>query len=410
MTDVSTRSSKDGTNVYRPEDHTDFAHTGPGTLAGRFMRSFWQPVFRSDDLPPKRARPIKIMSQDFTVYRGETGIAHVTAFRCAHRGTQLSAGWVEGDCIRCFYHGWKYDGAGQCVEQPAEDPSYAAKIRIRSYPTQDYLGLIFAYLGEGEPPPFPRYPDYEAAPLVVRTYVRPCNYFQHLDNIGDPLHVPFVHGTRWEYGRGNWQPENLVKLLPPEENEWGFTAGSVEPDGTAHVDGLGMPNIREAAERVRHHRGGTSQSIRWQVPLDDESHVDFTLTTVTETRAAGLRHRSEAEWEEIAARVNELTYAVLSGRMTIEEAEAIAAEDSRFGAQADVGLFQDTVAQAGQGAIWDRQDEHLGRSDVAVIMRRKIWERELRALAEGRPLKQWTRPVGGYGGTWTDPALALKDA
>src|SRR6266542_3694406 len=88
----------------------DFAHTGPGTPAGRFLR------------------------EDYTLYRGEEGQVHLVDFRCAHRGTQLSTGWVEGDCIRCFYHGWKYDGAGQCVEQPAEDAGFASKVRIRSYP------------------------------------------------------------------------------------------------------------------------------------------------------------------------------------------------------------------------------------------------------------------------------------
>lgn len=407
MVQPGTRRSAGGNRKYKPEDWTDFAHTGPETLAGRYMRLFWQPIYRSEDLAPKRAKPIRIMSEDFTLYRGETGNVHLLDFRCAHRGTQLSAGWVEGDCIRCFYHGWKYDGSGQCVEQPAEDPTYAAKISVRSYPTEDYLGLIFAYLGEGDPPPFPRLPDFEELQLIARTYVRPCNYFQHLDNIGDPIHVPFVHGTRWEHGRGNWQPENLVSLLPPEENDFGFTAGSVEPDGTAHADALGMPNIREAGGRQRHHPGGTSRSIRWQVPIDDESHVDFCLTSVTEAQAARLRPRSAAEWEDIAARVNELTFGVLDGRMSIEEAEALAAVDSHFGgAQADVGLFQDTVAQAGQGAIFDRSNEHLGRSDVAVIMRRKLWERELRALAEGGPLKQWTRPVGGLSRAWVDPAIA----
>src|SRR4029453_2584574 len=104
-------------------------------------------------------------SQDFTIYRGEDGTAHVVAPRCAHRGTQLSTGWVEGDCIRCFYHGWKYDGAGQCVEQPAEDAGFAGKVKIESSPTEEYLGLVFAYLGEAQrdatgafrPPPLPRY-------------------------------------------------------------------------------------------------------------------------------------------------------------------------------------------------------------------------------------------------------------
>jgi hypothetical protein len=53
---------------------------------------------------------------------------------------------------------------------------------------------------------------------------------------------------------------------------------------------------------------------------------------------------------------------------------------------------QDYVAQVGQGTIMNREEEHLGRSDGGVIVLRKIWERELRALAEGRPLKNWSRP------------------
>ncbi len=136
----------------------DFARTGPDTLAGQYLRRFWHPVYRSQDLPLGKMVPIQIMSERFTLYRGETGIPHVVAFRCAHRGTQLSTGWVEGDCVRCRYHGWKYDGSGQCVEQPGEDESNAAKVQIRSYPTKEYLGHIFAYLGVGEPPPLRRFP------------------------------------------------------------------------------------------------------------------------------------------------------------------------------------------------------------------------------------------------------------
>ena len=96
---------------------TDLVSTEPGSLAGRYMRRFWHPVHRADDLMPGQAKPIQIMSERFTLYRGEGGAPHVVGFRCAHRGTQLSAGWVEGDCIRCMYHGWLYDSTGQCVEQ-----------------------------------------------------------------------------------------------------------------------------------------------------------------------------------------------------------------------------------------------------------------------------------------------------
>ncbi|MBM2812560.1 MAG: hypothetical protein HW416_3319, partial [Chloroflexi bacterium] len=78
------------------------------------MRRFWHPIYRAQDLAPGRAIPVRVMSEDFTLYRGEaaafllpegdgTGRPHLLAFRCAHRGTQLSTGWVEGEDLRCFY-------------------------------------------------------------------------------------------------------------------------------------------------------------------------------------------------------------------------------------------------------------------------------------------------------------------
>jgi 5,5'-dehydrodivanillate O-demethylase len=109
-------------------DGVDFVHTGPGTLAGRYLRMYWQPVYVSQELKAGYAVPIHILGESFTLYRGASGKAYIVDFRCAHRGTQLSVGWVEDDCIRCFYHGWKYDGAGQCIEQPAENESFAQKI------------------------------------------------------------------------------------------------------------------------------------------------------------------------------------------------------------------------------------------------------------------------------------------
>lgn len=64
-------------------DNESIVYTGPGTLAGRYLRMFWQPVYRAEDLAPGRAMPIRIMSEDFTLYRGEGGIPHVVAFRLA---------------------------------------------------------------------------------------------------------------------------------------------------------------------------------------------------------------------------------------------------------------------------------------------------------------------------------------
>src|SRR5438552_4241412 len=91
----------------------DFASSGPESLAGRYLRRYWQPVYAAGELPTGSARPLQVMNERFTLYRGESGLPQLVAFRCAHRGTQLSTGWVEGDDLRCLYHGWKYDSSGQ---------------------------------------------------------------------------------------------------------------------------------------------------------------------------------------------------------------------------------------------------------------------------------------------------------
>src|SRR5687767_850179 len=123
----------------------DFQHTGPTKLAGRYMRRFWQPIFHSSELPAGRAKPVKVMNVDYTLYRGEDGKPYLTQQRCPHRGLQLSTGSVEGSSIRCFYHGWMFDKTGACVQQPAESPAFCDRIRIKKYPCQDYLGFVFAY-------------------------------------------------------------------------------------------------------------------------------------------------------------------------------------------------------------------------------------------------------------------------
>jgi 5,5'-dehydrodivanillate O-demethylase oxygenase subunit len=368
-------------------NYSDFVHTDPGTLAGRFMRMFWQPIYRSQDLAVAKAVPVKIMGEDFTLYRGESGQAHLLAPRCAHRGTQLSVGRVEGDCIRCFYHGWKYDGSGQCVEQPAEEVSFAGKIRIRSYPTEEYLGLVFAYLGEGTPPLLPRFPEFEEeGVLEVETFLRPCNYFNDLDNACDPLHVTFVHGdSRIDINRFI----DAAKLAA-EENEFGL---SIKIPRTTHGAGLrvnqyGMPNIQllklppvdKAETKWR-------DFISWRVPVDDLRYVSFNLNMVYLDVDDAQRYKA-ARAEALAkasATPADLAPDVLAGKTIIEDVK------HRI---PDVVRLQDDVVLVAQGVIPDRSRDHLGRSDVGVILLRKIWRRELEAMAKGQPVKRWVRAPG----------------
>jgi phenylpropionate dioxygenase-like ring-hydroxylating dioxygenase large terminal subunit len=171
---------------------------GPGTPAGTILRRYWQPVALSSSVAAGAALPIRALGEELALYRDDGGAAHLVGGRCAHRGTLLHSGWVEGDCLRCMYHGWKYAPDGQCVEQPAEPDGFARTARIAAYPTQEYAGIVFGYLGDGAPPPLPRFPELDAPGFVTMASVRPpgpwpVNFFQVLENNVDPVHLCFVH-------------------------------------------------------------------------------------------------------------------------------------------------------------------------------------------------------------------------
>jgi 5,5'-dehydrodivanillate O-demethylase oxygenase subunit len=374
-------------------DYRDFVHTGPGTLAGRYMRTFWQPVWVSDQLAPGTAKPVRIMGEDFTLYRGDmppgapplpsppppggregTGRAYLVGFRCAHRGTQLSTGWVEGDDIRCRYHGWKYDGSGQCTEVPGDASNFCLTVRIEHYPVQEYLGLIFAYLGEGDPPPLPRYPDYETGGVVTADWnTRPCNFFNILENGADPVHFVFTHDR------------NLgLMTVEAEETPWGVMTAGMQGDVAAHLNQCGMPNILDFATGPDP-EFGMVHTLAWRVPIDDESHWSFSVRHVPVTGELADRYRAKlaAAPKESLDLIYDLADKIMHGNMTLDE--IVLKGTSKVN-------LEDHVTQVGQGAIADRVKERLrGPSDAGLLLLRQVWMRELKALAEGRPLTNFVR-------------------
>jgi 5,5'-dehydrodivanillate O-demethylase len=371
--------------------HDEFVHVGPGTLTGRFLRSFWQPVALASDVSPGRARPLRILGEDYTLYRGEdrggtngAGVPHIVAFRCAHRGTQLSTGWVEGDNLRCFYHGWMYGPDGQCVEQPAEPEPFCQRIRIRAIPTQEYLGLIFAYLGEGEPPPFPRYPQLEGEGVTeTHSYLRECSYFNSIENNMDEAHIAFVHrsSTFTESGLNAFLPE-----ISGEETAYGMLRYGSRPNGSVRVLHLVMPNLLVFKGAPTSSGGPVERDqFAWRVPIDDLQHRSFNVSHADLTGAEAERYRAEMERRQGPAQgpsANDLAWAVLRGELRVEDIPD----------RPDIVNIQDVVAQVGQGQIPDREHEHLGRTDAMITLLRSIWLRELQALADGRPTKPWAIP------------------
>ena len=357
----------------------DFAKTAPETITGRYLRHFWTPVALLDDVKPGRAKPIQIMSEWFTYYRGEGGQPHVVAFACAHRNTRMATGWVEGDCIRCFYHGWKYDADGQCIEQPAEDEGFAKKIKIAGYPTRDQFGLVFAYLGEGDAPAFPNFGSFELSDaLETSSYVRKANYYNQRENSSDLVHVHFVHGKS-DFARSGFNRE--IPTLAADETEYGIRGEARFADGKINVHHILMP--LGVFEPVFNREAGWIDHLAWRVPVNDETHRSFIVDRIhkrgpeLEAYRAAKRRREEARAK--AAPVDQIVEAILNGDMHIDDVPAD---------HPDIVNIQDCVSLNVQPLISDRVDR-LGRSDTEVILLRKIMAREIAALGAGQPIKMW---------------------
>ena len=361
----------------------DLATTRPGTPGGIFMRQFWQAIHRSQDLPAGHAKPIRIMSEDYALYRGASGRAQVIDYRCPHRHAPMHLGSVEDDAIRCVYHGWKYDCSGQCIEQPAEEAGFARKVRIGTYPTREHLGLIFGYFGDSEPPPFPHFP-HRTTPGLIQTWnveQVPCNYLQSFENSMDEVHVAYTHMP----GGSHAKLAQDLPIISAEETDWGMLRFGTRRSGKVRQTLHYAPNLTRVIVPPLAGMdgiGGWSEIYFSFTPIDDENHLWLITSHVEVEGAAAEAYRAKrAEYDrKVAAAppVMQVVRDLWSGAQRYEDV-----------VHPDLAIVQDIAVQAGQGRIADRENERLGRSDTAIILWRKILAREFRALAEGRPGKKW---------------------
>jgi 5,5'-dehydrodivanillate O-demethylase oxygenase subunit len=352
--------------------------TGPETLMGKLLRQFWHPITMSANLAPGSARAIRLMCEDLTLYRGESGTPHLVGGRCAHRCTVMHTGWVQDDQIRCMYHGWRYDGTGQCTEMPAERHGKPELVRIAGYPLHEYSGLIFAYLGEGEPPPFdlPRKDALEdpAMDISLREDVWDCNWLQQAENSLDATHVSYVH--RWP------TPTRLgaeIGSTPPEleyiETDAGIRQTAIRPNGI-RISNWTFPNNNNVLAAPPEPTDPWINVSGWGVPIDDENTLRFVIAAYPggETgerlrRSGGISTGHVLDYSKILFDDHQLPDVGVGDRITA----------------------QDYAAVRGQGVIHDRSKERLGASDAGIALLRRIIFRELDAIRAGRPPKRWAK-------------------
>ena len=101
------------------EENERMTGVGPGTPGGQMLRRYWWPILVADHLG-KRPVKVKLLSEEFVLYRGLNGVLGLLDKHCAHRNASLEFGRVEEGGLRCCYHGWLFDEKGNCLDQTCE--------------------------------------------------------------------------------------------------------------------------------------------------------------------------------------------------------------------------------------------------------------------------------------------------
>lgn len=125
--------------------------------------NFWYPVARSRQVKAGKVLPVSFAGEPIVLIRPKNGEVYALEDRCAHRQVPLHLGVVEGDCIKCGYHGWRYNHTGKCVGVPYLDKCSLRPRNVRSYPCREAYGLVFVFPGDPEKLSDKAFPDIPSA-------------------------------------------------------------------------------------------------------------------------------------------------------------------------------------------------------------------------------------------------------
>ena len=370
-----------------PPPDAELTRVGPGTPCGEYLRRFWQPVAFARDLTttPLRAQ---ILGEDLVVFRDRGGHVGALHLHCAHRGTSLEFGIPVERGIRCCYHGWVYDVDGRCLETPGEPTGSRLKERVwqGAYPTHEFAGLVFAYLGPPDRrPAFPVYDSYEVPGYQLMPAAKfglPCNWLQVKDNSMDPVHTAFLHALSSGY-----QFTEAFGAVP--ELDWKLTVAGMVYLATRRVGDLVWvrvcdfmpPNVhqftREIEEASEPKPASRPVIIRWAVPNDDTHTTNFELAQV------------DPAWGLTAEQVAQPGFGQ-SGDRTYAERQCFPA---------------DFDAQSSQRTIAIHALEHLASTDRGVIMLRRIVRDGIHAVSRGRDPQGTRWPEGKIVRTFTQDVV-----
>ncbi|MFK7856640.1 MAG: Rieske 2Fe-2S domain-containing protein [Granulosicoccus sp.] len=374
--------------------------TGPGTQAGAVMRRYWQPAALLDELLQARpVVPVRLLGEDLVLFRDEQGELGLIGRACPHRGADLCFGRLEGAGLRCPFHGWQFNRQGQCLEQPGEPVGSTMHERVSTsaYPVVEKNGIIFAYLGPGEPPPFPNFDCFRAPDTHVFAFKGKwqCNWLQAMEVGIDPAHASFLHRFLEDedpvdsYGK-QFRDKAADSDVPMTQ----LLRDYPRPDISVEQTDYGMRLVA-----LRHMQGGkthvrVTNSIfpcaisipmsremiitQWHVPIDDHNCYWYSMFTSFDKavdkklmREQRLKEHRLPDYSPIKNAGNNYGYC---------------AEEQATTTYTGMGLdinVHDQWAVESMGPIQDRTKEHLAKTDVGISLYRRMLRAAISSLNEG---------------------------
>lgn len=220
----------------------------------------WYVAALSRQVNAKRPFAAVVMEEPLVLFRDGQGRARALLDRCLHRNAPLSRGALFDGCIGCPYHGWTYNGEGQCVIVPSEshDQRVRPELTVTRFPTLEQDGLVWVYMGNpdraGEKQPF-RMPH--AGERGWRSYYMLTDFdgdvTDLVENFMDVPHTEFVHAGWFRRARDakrvvvtveRTRDAVHVEYFKPDDSI-GFASWLLNPDGKpmTHTDRFFMPNV-----------------------------------------------------------------------------------------------------------------------------------------------------------------------
>jgi nitrite reductase/ring-hydroxylating ferredoxin subunit len=362
---------------------------GGGTPAGRLLRNYWQPVALVDEMHSSRpVKAVRLLGENLVLFKDEKGRYGLMDRHCPHRGADLAYGRLEDGGLRCAFHGWLFDAAGKCLETPAEPEAsrLCEHIKTRSYPVVEKSGILFAYLGGGEPPAFAGFDCFVAPDEYTFAFKGywDCNWLQALEVGIDPAHASWLHrffedeDPAASYGRQfrgtpsdsalpiskvlreHDRPEIRVERAP-----WGMRLQSLRRISDAHTH-IRVTNILFPQAFVIP-MNAEMTITQWHVPVDDYGCYWYSIFT-----SFGGKVDKRTMREQRLKTYPAPDYRPIHGR---SDGWGFNAEEQKRQTFTGMGFdinIHDQWACESQGRIQDRTRENLGTTDKGIVLYRRL--------------------------------------